>query len=386
MYSIGTYHDTGTPLLDQRNKTIPIAKMLATKPLRGEIQSRQGHGKNKVSYLSTDSVSRTLNDIFGFDGWTSEVHEIKQVLIEKTAKGQFLVVYQAKVRCIHRASGAYKEDVGVADNISGQIQNAISNAIKAAVSDGLKRAARHFGDKLGNILYNEKFKAASAPLTLQEALDQYDVERAQTKFGFEKDRKLNDDLPESLSNAQLSLNPTTALSKAAPMAFHDPAAFNIPAKNLAVLNSSAIPNDATIGLNPNIITSNGMQQDSKGISRFQNKTLHSSNPQNIYQKDASVSVEQGMKPLSVPPSFANRCRPEVLNDISESLNTTVHDDSTTGILYAATTNTASNSNMQDSQNNLHSTHMNLYSKRKLDLSNDASFPSKLTAVNPYSKR
>jgi len=68
----------GTPLLDHNGKTIPIAKMLATKPLRHELMTRPGPGNRKLTYLSGDSVTRTLNDIFGFDGWCLEVKETKR--------------------------------------------------------------------------------------------------------------------------------------------------------------------------------------------------------------------------------------------------------------------------------------------------------------------
>ena len=52
--------------------------MLSTKPLRGELATRPGPGNRKLTYLSGDSVTRTLNDIFGFDGWCLEVKDTKR--------------------------------------------------------------------------------------------------------------------------------------------------------------------------------------------------------------------------------------------------------------------------------------------------------------------
>lgn len=49
--------------------------MLATKPLKHELATRPGPAGRKLTYLSGDSVTRTLNDIFGFDGWCLEVKE-----------------------------------------------------------------------------------------------------------------------------------------------------------------------------------------------------------------------------------------------------------------------------------------------------------------------
>ena len=65
-------------MLDHNQNTITIAKMLSTKPLRGELATRPGPGNRKLTYLSGDSVTRTLNDIFGFDGWCLEVKDTKR--------------------------------------------------------------------------------------------------------------------------------------------------------------------------------------------------------------------------------------------------------------------------------------------------------------------
>jgi hypothetical protein len=42
-------------------------------------------------------------------------------------------------------------------------------------------------------LYESKFSVNNAPRTLADALNQYDIERAKSKFGFEKDRKVKSD-------------------------------------------------------------------------------------------------------------------------------------------------------------------------------------------------
>lgn len=68
----------------------------------------------------------------------------------KDEKGRYHVAYTAFVRVTHRRSGAFKEDCGAGDAIDKQLGTAVSNALKASVTDAMKRAARHFGDKLGN--------------------------------------------------------------------------------------------------------------------------------------------------------------------------------------------------------------------------------------------
>ena len=162
--------------------------MLATKPLRSELQQRPGPGNKKLTYLSGDSVTRTLNDVFGFDGWCLEVKETRRESCDKDDKNRHHVSYTALVRVTHRQSGAFKEDCGAGDMVDKSLATAISFALKASVTDALKRAVRHFGDKLGNSLYESTFSASKAPTSLKEALANHDIERAKSKFGFAKDR------------------------------------------------------------------------------------------------------------------------------------------------------------------------------------------------------
>ena len=66
--------------------------------------------------------------------------------------------------------------------------SSMSKKIKSSITDAMKRAARHFGDKLGNSLYQGNFSINKAPTTLKDALDNYDIDRANSKFGFPKDQ------------------------------------------------------------------------------------------------------------------------------------------------------------------------------------------------------
>lgn len=63
----------GTLLIDHCGRPITVDRILATKPLRGELSSRPGPGNRKLTYLSGEGVTRTLNDIFGFDGWNLDI-------------------------------------------------------------------------------------------------------------------------------------------------------------------------------------------------------------------------------------------------------------------------------------------------------------------------
>lgn len=59
-------------------------------------------------------------------------------------------MYTALVRVTHLKSGSYREDCGMGDAIDKNMGIAISHAQKASITDAMKRAARHFGEKLGN--------------------------------------------------------------------------------------------------------------------------------------------------------------------------------------------------------------------------------------------
>ena len=140
----------GSVLLDHRGNPVTVDKLLSTKPLRHELNTRVGPGGKKLTYLSGDSVSRTLNDIFGFDGWNLDIAKVQREEVLKDEKGRYTVVYTAIVRLTHKASGTYKEDCGAGDATDKIFSNAISNAVKSSITDAMKRSARHFGDKLGN--------------------------------------------------------------------------------------------------------------------------------------------------------------------------------------------------------------------------------------------
>ena len=206
--------DTGTPMMaadyvysmmdqsilcDQYNRPITVGRMLATKPLVTDLSSRPGPGNKKLTYLSGDSVTRSLNEIFTYTGWNLQIVKTDQVLCVDTKAAVFPasnaaqksngpattsapkqhqpmwnVAYLSHVRITLTKSGTYREDLGAGDAMDKNLGTAIQHAIKASITDAMKRAARHFGDKLGNSLYQGTFRLANAPKSLHDALDQYD--------------------------------------------------------------------------------------------------------------------------------------------------------------------------------------------------------------------
>ena len=121
---------------------------LLEQPLDTERISTRSQSGRQLSYLETWDVIATANQIFGYDGWTYAVQRIDP--------DQFGV--QAIVMV--RAGGVIRSDVGYCAYAIRQGETepraqAVETAIKGAVSDGLKRAMRSFGDQFGNSLYDK---------------------------------------------------------------------------------------------------------------------------------------------------------------------------------------------------------------------------------------
>lgn len=174
-------------LSDHEGIPITVDRMLATKPLRSDLMTRPGPGGRPLTYLSGDSVTRSLNDIFGYNQWNLQILRSDQTFsgeVDNPRGGKIWhVLYSTHVRITHLPSGCFREDIGCGDVMDRSVVVASQNAVKASVTDAMKRAARHFGDKLGNSLYDSEFNIQNAPRTLSEALDMYDEERSQAKFG-----------------------------------------------------------------------------------------------------------------------------------------------------------------------------------------------------------
>jgi recombination DNA repair RAD52 pathway protein len=78
------------------------------------------------------------------------------------------------VRITLQPSQVFREDVGLGDATDKLFSQAAAHALKSSITDGLKRAARHFGDRLGNSLYESSFSLAKAPKTQWESLEEWD--------------------------------------------------------------------------------------------------------------------------------------------------------------------------------------------------------------------
>jgi DNA recombination protein Rad52 len=120
------------------------------------ISYRQAAGSLRVAYLEGWKVVQLANDVFGFNGWNSEIKDITVDYCDEV-HGRYNVGLSCIVRVVLQ-DGTYHEDIGY-----GHVENARSKCQayekckKEATTDGLKRALRLFGNALGNCLYDQQY-------------------------------------------------------------------------------------------------------------------------------------------------------------------------------------------------------------------------------------
>ena len=90
----------GTLMMDHNNRTVSVEKILATKPLKSELSTRPGPGNRKLTYMSGDSVTRTLNEIFGFDGWCLEIKNTKREVSDNYLPFRIILTYSNDYKLI----------------------------------------------------------------------------------------------------------------------------------------------------------------------------------------------------------------------------------------------------------------------------------------------
>lgn len=145
-------------------RTIEEIAVDLMEPLDGRFVKKNYNGFDHIEgYVAIDQANR----IFGFDGWESEITELRDDLKDGT--------YHAKVKVTVHFHGSNdttysrsKEDVGVCvasqSRDTGKIsREARDTAIKGAVTDALKRALRSFGAQFGNSLYERDVTTSNAP-------------------------------------------------------------------------------------------------------------------------------------------------------------------------------------------------------------------------------
>nr|ACO11517.1 DNA repair protein RAD52 homolog [Caligus rogercresseyi] len=122
----------------------------------GYIASRPAAGGQRVAYIEGHKLVRLANEIFGFNGWSHSVTNSSIDFVDHV-NGRFYVGVSAFVR-VQLKDGSFHEDVGYGVS-EGMRSKALSleKARKEAVTDGLKRALKSYGNALGNCLNDKDY-------------------------------------------------------------------------------------------------------------------------------------------------------------------------------------------------------------------------------------
>ncbi len=137
----------------------PAVTKALSQPLDpGLVSQRRGRAGRSYSYIEGHTVIDQANEVFGYGGWGYELVEdamLRQIEVVDSKIGEVkrIRAYSAPVRVTVRG-GAPRTDVGF-HAVADESADGHETACKGAVTDGLKRELRSFGDRFGNSLYGD---------------------------------------------------------------------------------------------------------------------------------------------------------------------------------------------------------------------------------------
>uniref|UniRef100_A0A8D0DJC6 DNA repair protein RAD52 homolog n=1 Tax=Salvator merianae TaxID=96440 RepID=A0A8D0DJC6_SALMN len=140
------------------------------------ISSRQAGGGQKVCYIEGHRVISLANEMFGYNGWAHSVTQQNVDFVDLN-NGKFYVGVCAFVK-VQLKDGSYHEDVGygVSEGLKSKALS-LEKARKEAVTDGLKRALKCFGNALGNCILDKDYLRSVNKLPRQAPPD-FDLTKA----------------------------------------------------------------------------------------------------------------------------------------------------------------------------------------------------------------
>lgn len=146
--------------------------------------ARVGKDGKGFSHVEAWDIRRTMNQIFGFGNWSSDVHRMELVsereVQSKDGKTRWNVIYRAQ--CGLRLGEMFGDTASYTEWAAGDATNptladAHDQAIKTAESQAFKRCAVNLGDQFGLSLYKNGSTVASVGEVIgQEHDDSSNVE------------------------------------------------------------------------------------------------------------------------------------------------------------------------------------------------------------------
>lgn len=128
------------------------------------VKKREGPRGMMLSYIPGFYAIDTANEIFGFDGWSYEIEDLKSEKFNTEVPDKYkkdVVRPCIEVRTTARVkvtiNDIVRSDVGHGNSQSYTDIPDYEFSEKEAVTDALKRALRSFGNRFGNSLYDKDF-------------------------------------------------------------------------------------------------------------------------------------------------------------------------------------------------------------------------------------
>ena len=130
------------------------------------VSQRRGRAGRTFSYIEGHTAITEANSVFGFGGWGFELVENVTLRTIETVDGETgevktVSVYTAPVR-VTVPGAPPRTDIGF-HAVTDETADGHETAIKGAVTDGMKRALRSFGDRFGNGLYGDQQPVVNPP-------------------------------------------------------------------------------------------------------------------------------------------------------------------------------------------------------------------------------
>ncbi|KAK0141906.1 DNA repair protein RAD52 [Merluccius polli] len=153
------------------------------------ISTRLAGGGQKVCYVEGHRVISLANEMFGYNGWS---HSISQQNVDfvDLVNGKYYVGVSAFIK-VQLKDGSFHEDVGygVSEGLRSKALS-LEKARKEAVTDGMKRALKCFGNALGNCIHNKEYLMAINKIPKQPTppLDPAHTKRTDSEPMIEKAR------------------------------------------------------------------------------------------------------------------------------------------------------------------------------------------------------
>jgi len=133
------------------------------------IATRPGGGGSKLTYLEGWRAINLANEVFGYNGWFTDIKYLEIDFCDFNPENQRWNIGVTAIVRVRLPDGASHEDIGY-----GKLENSkskgdgLDKCKKEAVTDGLKRALRHFGKLLGNCLYDKHYLTQLSSMKAQK--------------------------------------------------------------------------------------------------------------------------------------------------------------------------------------------------------------------------